>query len=61
MTHYSRTYDYKKHLEKYLVHQSECEQQPNVVLDIKTELKPQFTDMFKDMLLELNTRHLDVN
>ena len=53
MKHYSKNYKYKKHLERCIVYQSTCEQQKNVLLDIKTELKQQFTDMFKDMMLEL--------
>ena len=61
MKHYSMNYKYKKHLEKCIVHQSTCEQQKNMLLDIKTELKQQFTDMFKDMMLELKHDILNSN
>ena len=43
------------------MYQSTCEQQKNVLLDIKTELKQQFTDMFKDMMLELKHDILNSN
>ena len=61
MKHYSKNYKYKKHLEKCIVYQSTCEQQKNVLLDIKTELKQQFSDMFKDMMLELKHDILNSN
>ncbi len=61
MKHYSKNYKYKKHLEKCIVYQSTCEQQYNVLLDIKADLKRQFTDMFKDMISELKHDILNSN
>ena len=61
MKHYSKNYKIHKHLVKCIVYQSTCEQQRNVLLDIKTELKQQFIDMFKDMMLELKHDILNSN
>ena len=59
--HYSKNYKYKKHLDKCIVYQSTLEQQYDVLLEIKTELKQQFSDIVKDMILELQHDILNLN
>ena len=59
--HYSKNYKYKTHLEKCLVYQSMCERQYDVLLEIKSDLKQQLSDMFTDMILKLKRDILNQN
>lgn len=50
---YSHNYPFKKHLQKCLVHTAKAELENAVLIDLKAELKEQFTHMFQKALNDM--------
>ena len=50
---FSHNYKYKTHLKRCLVHCQHIEQNNNIMLELKTELKNELRGLFHDMLNEI--------
>ena len=50
---YSHNYKYKSHLRRCFVHCQHIEQNNNIMLELKTELKNELRDLFHGMLNEI--------